>query len=318
MDRFRELVSKLNVGDLSRTRDPSPQPPAPERVDKLEKIIEQLPVTKAFVERFEITRLQLLYLENSGLYVVYSLPHHKVTQKAAENDKKAVEATQLLHRVDGLIQSHVTAAHDFRKYVEEISNVKAQITLAREQAYSLHQQLIEIDRELGQAEAAVSNVELDRLQQTEDAIFENYAKARRAEVNRKKEEYAEKLMSFQRDRYAVSQDFERPRTSSRPTILSRGPSRPTTSQSSQTAVGVEIQLDEGAHSNGLDDFLESEETTIREPDTSSLKSIERSERKEVKTKPKKSARITRPGMIPTKAAPARAKIDIMADEDFFD
>ncbi|KAF3277969.1 hypothetical protein TWF970_004849 [Orbilia oligospora] len=313
MDRFRELVSKLNVGDLSRT---SPQPPAPERVDKLEKMyestyftifrayakmsddrIEQLPATKAFVE---------------------SLPHHKVSKKAAENDKKVVEATQLLHRVDGLIQSHVTAAHDFRKYVEEISNVKAQITLAREQAYSLHQQLIEIDRELGQAEAAVSNVELDRLQQTEDAIFENYAKARRAEVNRKKEEYAEKLMSFQRDRYAVSQDFERPRTSSRPTILSRGPSRPTTSQSSQTAVGVEIQLDEGAHSNGLDDFLGSEETTIREPDTSSLKPIERPERKEVKTKPKKSARITRPGMIPTKAAPARAKIDIMADEDFFD
>ncbi|EGX47055.1 hypothetical protein AOL_s00097g101 [Orbilia oligospora ATCC 24927] len=297
MDRFRELVSKLNVGDLSRTRDPSPQPPAPERVDELEKIIEQLPATKAFVE---------------------SLPHHKVSKKAAENDKKAVEATQLLHRVDGLIQSHVTAAHDFRKYVEEISNVKAQITLAREQAYSLHQQLIEIDRELGQAEAAVSNVELDRLQQTEDAVFENYAKARRAEVNRKKEEYAEKLMSFQRDRYAVSRDFERPRTSSRPTILSRGPSRPTTSQSSQTAVGVEIQLDEGAHSNGLDDFLGSEETTIREPDTSSLKSVERPERKEVKTKPKKSARITRPGMIPTKAAPARAKIDIMADEDFFD
>ncbi|KAK6506478.1 hypothetical protein TWF506_011385 [Arthrobotrys conoides] len=297
MERFRELVSKLNVGDLSRTRDPSPQPPAPERVDKLEKIVEQLPITKAFVE---------------------SLPHHKVSQKAAENDKKAVEATELLHRVDDLVQSHVTAAHDFRKYVEEISNIKIQITVAREQAYSLHQKLIEIDRELNQAEAAVSNVELDRLQQTEDAIFENYAKAKRAEVNRKKEEYAEKLISFQRDRYAVSQDFGRPRTSPRPAVLSRGPSQPTTSQSSQTAIGVEIQLDEGAHSNGLDDFLGSEETTIKEPDTSSIKSLERPEKKEVKTKPKKSARITRPGLLPTKAAPARAKIDIMADEDFLD
>ncbi|RVD84889.1 uncharacterized protein DFL_003226 [Arthrobotrys flagrans] len=297
MDRFRELVSKLNVGDLSRTRDPSPQPPAPERVDKLEKIIEQLPATKAFVE---------------------SLPHHKVSEKGAENDKKAVEATQLLYRVDDLIQSHVTAAHDLRKYVEEISNVKTQIAFAREQAYSIHQQLIEIDRELNQAEAAVSNVELDRLQQTEDAIFENYAKARRAEVNRKKEEYAEKLISFQRDRYAVSQDFGRPRTSSRPTVLSRGPSQPTTSQSSQTATGVEIQRDEGAHSNRLDDFLGAEETSIKEPDTSGVKSTERTERKEVKTKPKKSARITRPGMLPTKAAPARPKIDIMADEDFLD
>ncbi|KAK6331636.1 hypothetical protein TWF718_002185 [Orbilia javanica] len=297
MDRFRELVSKLNVGDLSLTREPSPQPPAPEQVDKLEKIIEKLPVTKAFAE---------------------SLPHHKVSEQAAKNDKRAVEATQLLHRVDDLIRSHVIAAHDLRKYVEEISNVKAQISLAQERAYSLHQQLIEIDRELNQAEAAVSNIELDRLQQTEDAIFENYAKAKRAEVNRKKEEYAQKLISFQQDRYAVSQDFGRTRPSPRPTVLSRGPSRPTTSQSSQTATGVEIQLEEGSHSNGLDDFLGAEEASVREPDTNSIKSTERTERKEVKTKPKKSARITRPGMLPTKAAPARPKIDIMADEDFLD
>ncbi|KAK6511175.1 hypothetical protein TWF481_000097 [Arthrobotrys musiformis] len=309
MERFRELVSKLNVGDLGRAREPSPQPPTPERVDKLEKIIEQLPATKAFVQ---------------------SLPHHKVSQKAAENDRKAVEATQLLHRVDELIRSHVTSARDLRRYVEEISNVKAQITIAREQAYSLHQQLIEIDRELNQAEAAVSNVELDRLQQTEDAVFENYAKARRAEVNRKKAEYAEKLISFQRDRFAVSQDFGR--TSARPTVLSRGPSQPTTSHSSQVATGVEILPEEGAHAvDGLDDFLGAseeppvkepsiQEPSVKEPDTSSIKAVEPPERKEVKAKakPKKSARITRPGMLPTKAAPARPKIDIMADEDFLD
>ncbi|KAK6524449.1 hypothetical protein TWF281_011357 [Arthrobotrys megalospora] len=301
MDRFRELVSKLNVGDLNRTRSPSPQPPPPERIDKLEKIIEQLPTTKAFVE---------------------SLPHHKVSKQAAENDKKAVEATQLLHRVDDLIRTHVSAAHDLQKYVEEISNVKAQITIAREQAYSLHQQLVEIDRELNQAEAAVSNVELDRLQQVEDAIFENYAKVKRAELNRKKQEYAEKIISFQQDRYAVSQDFGRPRVTSRPTVLSRGPSRPTTSQSSQTAIGVEIQLDESAHSKGLDDFLGSEDAPVpvKEPDTTSIRSAEPTEPKEVKPKPKpkKSARITRPGILPTKSAPARPKIDIMADEDFLD
>ncbi|KAK6345884.1 hypothetical protein TWF730_010227 [Orbilia blumenaviensis] len=304
MDRFRELVSKLNVGDLSRARDPSPQPPpGPERIERLEEILDQLPATKAFAE---------------------SLPHRKISQKSEENDRKAVEATELLHRVDDLIQTHVTAAHDLRKYVEGISNVKSQIAVATEQAYSLHQQLVEIDRELNQAEAAVSNVELDRLQYVEDANFENYAKAKRGEINRKKQEYTEKLMSFQRDRFAVSQDFGRTSTSTRPSprpnVLSRGPSLPTTSQSSQTAVGIEIHLEEGPHSNGLDDFLGGEETAVKEAATHSTQSIERTEPTEAKpkVKAKKGGRITRPGMLPAKAAPARPKIDIMADEDFFD
>ncbi|KAK6540478.1 hypothetical protein TWF694_009269 [Orbilia ellipsospora] len=296
MDRFRELVSKLNVGDLSRVRSPSPQPPTQEQTDKIERIVDQLPLTKAFAE---------------------SLPRHKVIQKAAENDKKAVEATELLHRVDNLINSHVSAAHDLRKYVSELVNVKTTITATREQAYSIHQQLVEIDREIKQAEAATSRVECDRLQQSEDAIFELYAKKRRAELNQRKQEYAEKLLSFQRDRYSVSQDFQRPNSGSRSKSSASVSSRSINVKGISKPNQIEVQLDDDAEqSAGLDDFLGAEETPL--PAEKPTESDKPKRPKKSASKPKKVSRLAGPGTVPGKAAPARPKIDIMADEDFFD
>ncbi|EPS40056.1 hypothetical protein H072_6149 [Dactylellina haptotyla CBS 200.50] len=275
------------------TESPSPQPPTQEQLERADKIIEKLPETQKFAK---------------------SLPRHIVQQKAAENDQKAIKATHLLHRVDELIHSHVTAAHDLRKYVEGLSDVKTQLSAAREQAYSLHQQLIEIDREINQAEAAESKAEIDRLEHTQDATFELYTKKRRAELNQRKQEYAEKLMSFQRDRYSVSQDFHQSNSSSTSRTSTRGPSRTGTPQSISKGKKAAVQLDEDVEqAAGLDKFLGSEDPPTLDQQPASrpkpTKTIS-------KTKPKKTTRLAGPGILPPKAAPARPKIDIMADEDF--
>ncbi|KAK6338089.1 hypothetical protein TWF696_001559 [Orbilia brochopaga] len=298
MDKFRELVSKLNIGDLSRTRSPSPQPPAHDLVVRQKQILEDLPATKAFID---------------------SLPRHVVSKKAAENDKKAAEAIQLLGRVDELIRSHVTAAHDLRKYVEELSDVKIHLSVAQDQAYSLHQQLVEIDRELNQAEAAASQVDLDRLQQTEDAIFEVYAKKKRAELNQRKREYEEKLASFQRDRYVVSKDFDQP-SSPQLHLPSRASSSSSPVVSRKLAKGkaTEIRLEhDEAHRSGLDAFLGADEgSSSQSPTVNST--LTNAKAKDTSGKRGKGKTLTSGIHIPAKAAPAKPKIDIMADEDFSD
>ncbi|KAJ6258779.1 hypothetical protein Dda_6832 [Drechslerella dactyloides] len=299
MDRFRELVSKLNVGDLSigdlsRARTPSPQPPAPDVVARQREILDELPATKAFID---------------------SLPRHVISKTAAENDKKAAEAILLIGRVDELIRSHVTAAHDLRKYVEELSNVKIHLSAAHDQAYSLHQQLVEIDREINQVETAASQVDLDRLQQTEDAIFEAYAKQRRAELNQKKQEYEDKLASFQRDRYVVSKDFGQ-RSTSQPRLPSKASaSQPVVTRSQSKGKEIEVRLDHGeTHQSGLDAFLGVDEPSGSRPAVSSAQE----KLKEFVGKKGKGKKPANRLQIPAKAAPARPKIDIMADEDFSD
>ncbi|EWC47898.1 hypothetical protein DRE_02780 [Drechslerella stenobrocha 248] len=295
MDRFRELVSKLNVGDLV-IRTPSPQLPAPDPAEAQKKLIDELPITKAFIE---------------------NLPRHVVIKTAAKNDQKAVEALRLLNSVDELIGSHVTAAADLRKYIEELSNVKVDLSAAQEQAYTLHQQLVQIDREIDRAEGVVSNVELDQLQQADDAAFEAHAQRRRADLSLKKQEYADKLASFQRDRFVVSRDFGQSRSTSQPRIenaprLSPRPgSESPRPQSKGKDVQVQVQVDhDNVDRGGLDDFLGAEEAAKSQQSTGGRK------RADGKAKGGKAASLRGPPLaMRAKAAPARPKIDIMADED---
>ncbi|KAF3904564.1 hypothetical protein ABW21_db0202404 [Orbilia brochopaga] len=304
MDRFRELVSKLNVGDLSigdlsRARTPSPQPPAPDLVVRQKQILDELPATKAFID---------------------SLPRHVVTKQAVDNEKKAAEATLLLGRVDDLIRTHVTAAHDLRKYVEQLSDIKIHLSVAQDQAYSLHQQLVEIDREINQAETAASQVDLDRLQQTEDAIFEVYAKQRRADLKQKKQEYEDKLASFQRDRFVVSKDFSQ-RPSSRPRRPSQAPpiSPPVALRPVLEESNAEIRLEhDEAHRSGLDAFLAADEGSSSRPPPAERPAPKGKSGESTGAKRGKGKKITGGIHVPAKAAPARPKIDIMADEDFSD
>jgi len=50
------------------------------------------------------------------------------------NDEKAREAHRLVWRVDDLITSHATAAHELKEYVSQLSSMSAEIDAAARQA----------------------------------------------------------------------------------------------------------------------------------------------------------------------------------------
>ncbi|KAL0634287.1 hypothetical protein Q9L58_006825 [Maublancomyces gigas] len=122
--------------------------------EQTEEILENLPLTRAFIER---------------------LPRSLVADTAAANDAKAIEAIRLINRVDELIESHVAAARDLRSYVSQLSTMTAAIATASSHTHHIHAQL----RDLDALATELQNVRDAEMGAGEDVEFAKYVMARR-------------------------------------------------------------------------------------------------------------------------------------------